>query len=109
MYTCGITGVAARVVVCDSGLHMHSVLSASVRDKLLLFPRPEHVPDLRLPKAVERVKESDVHLNIHLFSPAVFPLPHLPHLFQILPSASSLWFSRQSCLRKPSLGPISLF
>lgn len=33
----------------------------------------------------------------------------LPHLFQSFPSADSLWFSRQSCRRKPSLGPISLF
>lgn len=33
----------------------------------------------------------------------------LPHLFQSFPSADNLWFSRQSCRRKPSLGPISLF
>lgn len=47
-------------------------------------------------------ERTDVRLGISMLS-------CLPHLFQSFPSEDSLWFSRQSCRRKPSLGPISLF
>ena len=113
-----ITGVCLgtiRYCTCQTfvscTIHTLSALSPHLGENLFPYPLSSHLTDLQLVKAAEQVKEGDVHLSIFVFcltdSVSTFSRP--PHFFQSFPSASSLWFSRQSWRRKPSLGPISLF
>lgn len=92
-------------------IHTLSALSPRLGENIFPYPLSSHLTDLRPVKAVEQVKEGDVRLSILVFclTDSVSTFSRTPHLFQNFPSASSLWFRRQSWRRKPSLGPISLF